>query len=200
MHHSTLEPCLGAPPPQQQRRQPAVTVHHPTVPQPREALLRRSRLGWRRIARLIRCRSSRRRRRRALGRGPCRDSDTLSHRAPAAALVHAARHHPIMHHIRAHVRPARRRTKPLDDLDFNANTAINPATIDTLGRLRLDQQRPVAVLDRRLQHREEPPTDRPWAPPPPTKDTGPATSWPPNWSTNSSRPPKNAISPAPSPA
>ena len=45
------------------------------------------------------------------------------------------------------------RDKWLADFDFDANPNINPATIHTLDRLRLDPVRTTAVPDRRFRHR-----------------------------------------------
>ena len=52
------------------------------------------------------------------------------------------------------------RPKRLEEFDFAANPAINPATIAPTRRRRLDPGRPAAVSDRGLRHRQNPPADR----------------------------------------
>ena len=106
-------------------------------------------------------------------------------------------------HRRAVRRRPRRRLPPRQTarrLRLHRQPRDQPGHHQHPRRLRLDPQRPTAVSDRRLRHRQDPPADRVWAPPPPNRATGSATPWPPSWSTSSSRPPTNANCPAPSPA
>ena len=90
--------------------------------------------------------------------------------------------------------------KWLRDFDFDANPGINPAVDQHPGHLRLGPQRPAALPDRRLRHRQVPPAHRPGHRRGHGRATGSATPWPPSSPTSSSRPPTTGSSPRPSPA
>ena len=88
------------------------------------------------------------------------------------------------------------RPKRLEEFDFAANPAINPATIAPARRRGLDPGRAAAVSGRGLRHREDASADRAGHRRRRTRLPGQVHDGVDDWSTSSPKPPTNANSPA----